>query len=238
MALKKQISKADYDNLPAAFKTEYRAQGDDFVLDIEGEDTTDWKKKRDIEAEHRRNAEARAQAAENERDEMRRGAIPKADVDALENSWKTKLTAAEQREKDRVAELEGVIASTTADTAAKDVASMFLAPAAMIPMVRSRLKPEIVNGVAVTRVLDKQGQPSALTLDDLKAEFKADPTLAPVIVASKASGAGASGGQQQQSGGPGAGGKKLKDMGDQERLKLYRENRAEFDRLVAEQKNS
>lgn len=237
MALKKQISKADYDNLPAAFKTEYRAQGEDFVLDIEGEDTTDWKKKRDIEAEHRRNAEARATAAENERDEMRRGAIPKADVEALENSWKAKVTTAEQAGAARVAELETVIATTTADTAARDVASMFLAPAAMIPMVRSRLKPEIVGGVAVTRVLDKNGQPSALTLDDLKAEFKADPTLAPVIVASKASGAGASGGQQQP-GGPGAGGKKLKDMGDAERLKLYRENKPEFDRLVAEQKNS
>ncbi len=235
MALKKQINKEQYDNLPSDFQKEYRASGDNFVLDIEGEDTTDWKKKRDIEAEHRKTAENKATKAQEELDEMRRGAIPKADVEALEGSWKTKLTDAEVAYNQRVADLEAVIANTTVSGVANDIAQMFLAPAAMMPMVRGRLKSEVTNGVAVTRVLDKNGQPSAMTIDDLKKEFKADTTLAPVIVASKASGAGAGG---EQGGGPAAGGKKLKEMNDKERIALHKSDPEEFKRLVAEQNKS
>lgn len=233
MALKKQLSKAEYDNLPEAFRKEYKASGENFVLDIEGDDGTDWKKKRDIEAEHRKNAETKLTQVQEELDNVRRGAIPKADVDALETSWKSKVDNATAAGNTRVAELEAVVARQTVDTVAKDVASMFLAPAAMLPMIRGRLKSEIQNGEAITRVLDKNGQPSAMTIDDLRTEFKADASLAPVIVASKASGAGASG---EKGGAPGAGGKKLKDMNDAERTELYRKNKPEFDRLVAEQK--
>lgn len=235
MALKKQLSKAEFDALPAAFQGEYKASGENFVLDIEGDDGTDWKKKRDIEAEHRRTAETKLAKANDDLDDMRRGAIPKADVEALENSWKTKLTAAEEAGKVKATELEAVIAKSTVSAVAIDVAQMFLAPAAMIPMITGRLKSEITNGVAVTRVLDKNGQPSAMSVDDLKNEFKADPALAPVVVASKASGAGAGG---EKGGSAGAGGKKLKDMNDAERTKLFKENKPEFDRLVAEQKNT
>lgn len=235
MALKKQLTKVEFDALPAAFQTEYKASGESFVLDIEGDDGIDWKKKRDIAEEHRVKAETKATKAQEELDDMRRGAIPKADVEALEGSWKTKVTAAEDAGKAKVAELEAVIASTTVSATAAEISQMFLAPTAMVPMIRSRLKSEITNGVAVTRVLDKNGQPSAMSIDDLKNEFKADTTLAAVVVASKASGAGAGG---EQGGSAGAGGKKLKDMNDAERTKLFRENKPEFDRLVAEQKNS
>lgn len=231
MALKKQITKAEYDNLPEDFRKEYKAQGENFVLDIEGDDGTDWKHKREIEAEHRRRAEEKAKKLQDEVDDMRRGAIPKGDVEALENSWKTKVAEAEQRGKDREGELLGVIAQTSVTNVANEVAQIFMAPAAMVPMIRGRLKSEIVNGVATTRVLDKNGQPSALTLEDLKNEFKNDATLAPVLVGSKASGGGAGGGN----GGQGAGGKKLSDMNDKERKELYQRDPAEFRRLVAEQ---
>lgn len=234
MALKKQITKAEFDNLPEAFRGEYKAQGENFVLDIEGEDGTDWKAKRDIEVEHRKRAEAKVAKTQEELDEMRRGAIPKNDVDALENSWKTKVSEAETRHKAELEARDLVIANSTVTATAKEVASIFMAPAAMLPMIAQRLKSEITNGHAITRVLDKNGQPSAMTVEDLKKEFMATPELAPVIVASKASGSGADGGKPAG----GQGGKKFSEMGDVERTALFKSDPAEFHRQVAAQKNS
>lgn len=235
MALKKSLTKAQYDALPDALKPEYKASGENFVLDIEGDDGVDWKRKREIEAEHRANAEKRVKELQDERDNLLRGAIPKDDVAALENSWKSKLETRETELKGELNMLTGVITNATVNSTAKEVAQIFLAPAAVIPMITARLKSEIVNGIATTRVLDKNGQPSAMTIDDLKAEFKADATFAPILVASQASGGGAAG---SGGGTPNAGGKKLKDMNDQERTALFKTNRAEFDRLVAEQNST
>lgn len=230
MALKKKLTKDEFDGLSQDLKTHYKASGESFVLDIDGDDGIDWQHKREIEADHRKKAEQKAKALQDELDNLRRGAIPKDDVEALEKSWQEKLTARETELTGKINLLTGTIEQTTVDSAAKEISQMFLAPAAVIGMVKGRLKSEIVDGRAVTRVLDKNGQLSALTIEDLKNEFKADATLAPILVGSKASGGGASG----QSG-SGAGGKKLKDMNDQERINLFRTNRAEFDRLVAEQ---
>lgn len=231
MALKKKITKVQFDALSAELQKEYKAEGENFVLDVEGDDGVDWQRKRNIEAEHREKAEKKQKELQDQVDGLLRGAIPKDDVAALETSWKTKLADADTKHAGEIAELNNVIATTTVTNVASEIAQMFLAPGAMVPMIRSRLKSEIVNGVATTRVLDKNGLPSALTIEDLKNEFKADVTLAPVIVGSKASGGGAGGASQ-----PGAGGKKLKDMNDQERIKLHKENPEEFKRLVNESK--
>ena len=42
-------------------------------------------------------------------------------------------------------------------------------------------------------VIGQDGKPSALTIDELKAEFTSNPAFAPVIAGSKATGGGASG---------------------------------------------
>lgn len=233
MALKKQITKPEFDNLPEAFRAEYKAHGENFVLDIDGDDGVDWKAKRELEVEHRKRAEAKAVKAQEELDEMRRGAIPKNDVDALENSWKTKVSEAETRHKAELEARDLVIANSTITTTAKEIASMFLAPAAMLPMIAQRLKSEVTNGHAITRVLDKNGQPSAMSVEDLKKEYMATPELAPVIVASKASGSGVKSGEPAG----GQSGKKFSEMGDAERTALYKSDPDEFRRLAAAQKS-
>lgn len=233
MALKKKLTKEEFDALAQDLKSHYKASGESFVLDVEGDDGIDWQQKRQIEADHRKKAEQKAKDLQDELDNVRRGAIPKDDVEALEKSWQEKLAARETELTGKISLLTGTIEQATIDTTARDVAQIFLAPTAVIGMVKNRLKTEIVDGRAVTRVLDKNGQLSALTIDDLKNEFKADPTLAPILVGSQASGGGATGSGNNS----GAGGKKLKDMNDQERTNLFKTNRAEFDRLVAEQKS-
>ncbi len=235
MALKKKVTKAEFDGLAEGVKLCYKVSGDEFVIDIEGDDGTDWQLKRQIEADHRKKAETKITVLQEELDNLRRGAIPKDDVAALEKSWGDKLVARETELKGEIDLLTGAIGNTTVKHVATEISQMFLAPAAVMSMIAGRLKSEITNGVAVTRVLDKNGQPSAMSVEDLKNEFKADASFAPILVGSKASGGGAAG----SGGGAGsAGGKKLKDMNDQDRTNLFKTNRTEFDRLVAEQNST
>lgn len=232
MALKKQISKTEFDGLPQHFKSEYKASGENFVLDIEGDDGIDWKRKREIEAEHRQNAEKRLKEIQDERDNLLRGAIPKNDVEALETSWRGKIEEVEKNYKTKLQEKDAQLQAATITATAKEIAALFLAPRIVIPMISSRLKAEFVDGVPVMRVLDKNGQLSAMTLDDLKKEYKTDPELAEVLVGSKGSGGGGG-----RSGDGGAGGKKeLKNMNDAERIEWARRDPSGFRAAVDAQK--
>ena len=63
-----------------------------------------------------------------------------------------------------------------------------------MPHIRARLSVDIRDGQPQTVVIGQDGKPSALTLDELKAEFASNQAFAPVIASSRASGGGASGG--------------------------------------------
>ena len=55
------------------------------------------------------------------------------------------------------------------------------------------MKAEEVEGQIKTRILDKDGNPTAQTFDDLEKEFLANKDFAPILVGSKGSGGGANG---------------------------------------------
>jgi hypothetical protein len=119
------------------------------------------------------------------------------DVDALEKSWQEKLSKRETELKGEVEQhqawlkeqmVTGVASGIAAEIAVQGSAK------ALQPHLTSRLSMEVRDGKPTTVVLDAEGKPSAMTVDELKAEFSNDPAFAPLIVASKASGGGASGG--------------------------------------------
>jgi flagellar biosynthesis/type III secretory pathway protein FliH len=56
-------------------------------------------------------------------------------------------------------------------------------------IIRQRIKAEIKDGNVVLVVLDKDGKPSANTIEDLKNEILNNPSYSPLITGSKASGA-------------------------------------------------
>ena len=66
----------------------------------------------------------------------------------------------------------------------------------MLPHIEKRLKTEHRDGKPQTIVLDDKGQPSAMTVDELKTEFQNDAAFAPLIVGTKANGAGRTGGKE------------------------------------------
>lgn len=202
MALKQILESLD--GLHDTIKSEYK-KGDDgkFHLDVEGgEDTGALKRAKDHEKSARQKAEQLLQEAQDklvelsdERDGLLRGAIPKGDVEKLEASWKSKLATREKELGDQIGGLTSHLNTMLVDNVAQGMAGKISkVPELMLPHIRGRLKAEYVDGRPTTRVLDKDGNPSALTVADLEKELFTNPTFAPIIIGSKASGSGAEGG--------------------------------------------
>lgn len=211
MALKAILESLD--GLPDAVKSEYK-KGEDgkYHLDVEGgEDTGALKRAKDYEKSARQKVEkeladtkAELEALTEERDNILKGAIPKSDVEKLEGSWKQKFEKREKELTDQIGTLTGNLQTMLVDNVAQSMASKISkAPELILPHIKARLKAEFNEGKAVTRVLDKDGNPSAFSIEDLQKEMVANPSFAPIIIGSKASGSGAEGGH----GGSGAPGK-------------------------------
>lgn len=191
MALKKKLTKEEYSKLSDHIKAEYIEDGDGFRLDIDGdEDTGALKRAKDREAQLRRDAEAKLREAQEELDRINGDdARKKGDIATLEKSWQKKL-------EDQKAEYEGKLGKLTShtktqlvDNVAQQIASKISnAPALLLPHIKARLAADFEGDAPVTRILDKDGKPSAMTVEELSAEFVANKDFSAIITASKASG--------------------------------------------------
>lgn len=178
----------------------YVKSGDNFVLDIEGEEDV-GALKRALEREREAAKTAKAELTTlNTRlsaieEEAAKSKAKAGDVTALEESWKKKMADAEATLKADIATrdrfIQEQLVTNVAGGIAKDIST---APDLLMPHILKRLAVEVVDGKPVTRVLDKDGKPSASTVQELAKEFVANPTFAAVITASKAAGGGAAGG--------------------------------------------
>jgi len=206
MALKYLLESLE--GLADGVKAEYK-KGEDgkFYLDVQGvddhPDVGALKRAKQHEVKARNEAEAKLKeltekltTMTEERDGILRGAIPKNDVEKLESSWKEKLSKREKELQDSIDQLTGQLSETLVDSVARDMATKISkAPDLILPHIKNRLKMDTENGKAVTRVLDKDGKVSALTVEELKKEIVANPAYSSVIIGSKATGGGAGGGQ-------------------------------------------
>lgn len=183
-------------------KSLYEKKGDKYQLKVDGipqgDDTDGLKKKVDeLLAEKKeakrlqKEAEEKAAAAADE------AARKSGDVTALERSWQAKLDKVTGESKAQIDSLTGNINEMLVEGVAVKLASEMAvqgSAAVLIPHIRSRLAAEQRDGKFVTVIKDKDGKPSASTLDDLKNEFAGNAAFAPLIVGSKATGGGAAGG--------------------------------------------
>src|SRR3546814_675765 len=120
---------------------------------------------------------------------MRRGAIPKEDLEALENSWKEKLNNATELSKSEKNKLQKQLDKVLRhDTAMRIASELSTVPDLLAPSIMDRLSiEESQEGEVKVRVKDKDGKPSALTLDELKAEIRGIEKYAPILIGSKGS---------------------------------------------------
>lgn len=201
MALKKKLTKEEHAKLSDALKAEYIEDGDGFRLDVDGdEDTGALKRAKDREAQLRKDAEKEAKEL-RERLESIEGddARKKGDIATLEKSWQSKLEKQREEYEAKVSKLTSHTTKTLVDNVASQLAHKISnAPAIIMPHIKSRLIADFEGDTPVTRVLDKDGKPSALTIDELANEFVANKDFSAIITASKASGGA---GKPSQNGG-------------------------------------
>lgn len=230
MALKSKITdKAEFDKLSDDLKKEYTEkdgawflQADDLselrtLLETERND----RKKLEDELKVIRDAAKKADDEKREAEELaaRERAKKEQDWDALENSYKAKVTEAENKGKEKIANLEKIIENLTVESGAKVMAAeISTVPELMEPIILRRLRPEIHGDKVITRVLNPDGTPSALSLDDLKKEIVANKSYATIIKAGNGSGGGAGG---NNSGGGAT--KKISEMTEKERVAYHNE---------------
>jgi len=115
----------------------------------------------------------------------------------MENSYKEKISSLDVRYNETTSKFEGMINGMTVGATATSVASkLALKPEyveVLEPHIKKRLSPEIKDGNPTTRVLDANGRPSAMTIEELAEEFKVKPAFAALITGSLASGGGPAG---------------------------------------------
>lgn len=201
MALKFQLD--NLDGLDEGVQALYEKQGDKYQLKIEGlpapEDVSGLKAKVDELLREKKDAAQKAKEAEEAAQKAAEEAARKSgDTEALEKSWQEKFAKREQELLDQLNGRDTAITTMTVDNVAVKLASELAVPGSadlLLPHIKARLAAEQRDGQFVTVIRDKDGKPSAASIDDLKTEFASNPAFAPVIVGSKASGGGANGGE-------------------------------------------
>lgn len=250
MALKAVLQ--NLDGVPESLRGEYKEQDGKFYLDIEGLDDHHGvgalKRAKDYEKENARKAKEKfdslnseLETARTELEDLRKNGIPKGDVDRLEASYKDKYAKKELELNDKIAKLNGALEKHLLDGQATKLATELAAKPEyvelLLPHIRSRMKLEAGEGdEQVVRVLDKDGKPSALNMDDLKKELLGNKSFAAILTGSKASGGGAGGGN-----GGGASNrfnKKFGELNEAERTAWYREDPEGFNAAAAEHRKA
>ena len=221
--------------LDSALQDLYVKQDDgNYRLDADIPDNSGLKAKADEllgetkkERELRKAAEERAKALEDERQKaLEDNARAKGDVESLEKSYQEKMQKLEADYGGKVSTLEKQIYDLTVGQAATNLAnelSIKGSAIALLPHIQNRLSLEQgEDGKQNIRVLDANGNKTAMTLDDLKQEFRANEAFKPLIAANGASGSGANGANS------GAGGKNPQSMSALERKQLKDSDPAAF----------
>lgn len=169
-----------------------------YRLKVDGiEDTAGLKKKLDELLGEKKAASAKAKEAEEAAARAAEEAARKTgDVSALEKSWQEKYAKGIGEKDSELSNLRGSLNKLLIDNVAVSLANELAvqgSAALLIPHIKSRLEVDTSSGEPKTIVLGTDGKRSALTVDELKAEFAANQAFAPVLAGSKATGGGASG---------------------------------------------
>ncbi|MFI8394195.1 hypothetical protein ACIGEI_09755 [Pseudomonas sp. NPDC078863] len=233
--MKYLIDKAAYDALEPSMQAFYKAQGEDYVLAVEGlpapEDVTGLKAKNDeLLAELRANKTKAREAEEAARIAAEDAARKSGDTEALDRSWQEKHTAALAEKDGTLSALQAQVhALTVGATAARVAGELAVQGSAAVlqQIIEPRLSMELREGKPTVVVLDAERRPTALTVEEFKTQLYNDASLAPLIASSRASGGGAAGGKG------GGAAKTWNQLTGMERVELRRTNPAEHARLKA-----
>lgn len=238
--LKLKLTKDEHAKLGDAFKPEYKADGENFVLDtdVPFEDVTGLKSALATQKEQRlaatnkvKELETQVTTLTEEKETLTARAKSPGDV---EKSYQAKVAKLETDAKTEREKLTGQLRNILVDGVATQIATeISTAPHLLTPVLKNRLSIEEVDGKFITRVLDSEGKASALSVNEFKEEILANKDYAPILTASKASGGGNTGKQMPPDG------KAFNKMSESELTALYHKvGKVEFDRLKAQSESA
>ncbi|WP_047711314.1 hypothetical protein [Pseudomonas lactis] len=226
--MKYLIDKAAYDALEPSLQAFYKAQGESYVLSVEGlpsgsEDLEGLKRQNQTLLDEAKEAKRLRREAEEARTQQERDAAKaRGDFEQLYANSEQALAA----ERTRLAELTTSIERRDLSAAASKIATGIADgenAEILAEFVERRLK--IVEGQV--KVTDASGNLTIATLEDLAKEFQQAPRYASLVRGTQANGGGAAGGK-------GGGATKTWDqMSGMERVELRRTNPAEHARMKA-----
>lgn len=209
---------------------EYTANGDNYTLNIEGDNAptmdkvNDLEKKRGIEAEHRKTAEKKIEDLNKANaklqkdlesaggDEEKINQIRKDFQEQSEKNkadWESKLAEANKR-----------LADNLVTTEAERIAQNFVAPDMVIDAIKKRLTTKEIDGEAKVFVLDAEGKETANSVAELQKELIDNPAHKSIVKAN----AGSGGGANATKGGGAPTDKKWSEMSGTEQVMLRKEN--------------
>lgn len=185
-----KLTKEQYDALPDGLKAQYKADGDGYSPTFKTAEEFDTELaglKSQVESliGEKREAKSKAEKEAAERQRIADEAAAKnGDVEALRASYDGKLASLQKAFDDYKAGSTKQISDLTVGAAADSLASKLFGKNASIAghVVRSRLTMEEVDGKPVVRVLDKDGKPSAATIEDLQKEISGNKDYSSVLV--------------------------------------------------------
>lgn len=209
MSLKYKLETLD--GLSEEIAALYKEVGGVFILqaeNIEGsEDTEALRNAKAHEKNARKKAEDDLAELRSEFNDFKKSvedakhddAKSKGDIDAVTQSYEDKIAKMEGDHKTVIEGLQGQLRGVLVDSAAKQMATELAIDGSsdvILPHIMRRLGMDEREGNQVTIVLDQEGRPSALSLDELKTEISENPAFAPVIRGSKSSGGGTGAGEE------------------------------------------
>lgn len=188
MALKRKITKEAYDKLDKIIQSEYSLDGSDYILEVDGlEDTGALSR-----AHERQKIKNKELTAALEKAEADLEAVKSVDVKKLEEQWTAKHTKEIENLNNTIGKLTNFAKSSLADKVAEGLAKeISTVPSLMLPAIKSRIIADLEGDSPVTKILDKEGKPSTMTLDDLKKELLDNTEFAPILVGNRARGSNA-----------------------------------------------
>lgn len=212
MAVKYKLTKAEFEKLAEHFKAEYKEDGDGYVLDLEGaEDTGALKRAKERESVGHREQRKRADDLQAQLDEVNaelnefheNGGRKQRDVKTLTDAHKAELNKVKGEYEGKLTKLQDHIKNGAISSVVNKLAGELSdSPKVLLPHLKGRVTADFDDdGQPVVRFLDADGQDSSLDYDGLKKEFLSNKDYAPIIRASKATGAGGSNAADTRRGG-------------------------------------
>ena len=190
MALKKKMTKAEFEKLSEVQRELYVEKDGGYALDLEDEEGDALKRAKDREKELRKAAEAENKELKERLAGLEDGdARKRGDIATLEKSWQGKLADLEKGLTEKLNKKDNYLRSTLIDAKAAELAAKIsTSPKLLIPHIKARLVADLDGDIPTTKILDANGQISALNFDDLEKEFVSNPDFGAIIIGSKATG--------------------------------------------------